>query len=298
VAGLVLMGSTGAAGGLLWWQAETRAAGSPVIRPAMAAVETKVQLPLECTHFRIPFTGLAPPANCTAGPRNDGPLVLLWGDSHAFHHIPGLTAWAEENGSRLLPRTMGACRPTVTSLPSDLPSGLLAAGRSCVEFNASVMGSLPALKNDGLAAVVIAARWSLETPLVASPDRLLADLERLVTRIRAAGLAVLLVADGPGFTYSVPQCIVRRGDDACALTRTQADQQMAATLGGLRRIAAASPATALFEMTDALCSATTCPVVRDSIVLYSDQSHLSVAASRMMTPALTAALKPLLSPRP
>ncbi len=298
VAGLVLMGCTGAVGGLLWWQAETRAASSPAIRPAMAAMETKVRLPLECTHFRIPFTGLAPPANCTAGERKDGPLVLLWGDSHAFHHIPALTAWAEENGGRLLPRTMGACRPTVTSLPSDLPSGHLAAGRSYVDFNASVLGSLPALKNDGLAAVVIAARWSLETPLVASPNRLLADLEWLVTRIRAAGLPVLLVADGPGFTYSVPQCIVRRGEDACALTRTQADQQMAATLGGLRRIAAASPATALIEMTDALCSATTCPVVRDGIVLYSDQSHLSVAASRMMAPALKAALKPLLSPRP
>lgn len=297
-AGLLLMGCTGTLGGLLWWQAETRAAASLTLRPVMTALTERVALPLECTQFGLPFAGLAPAPNCMLGSRQSGPLVLLWGDSHAHHLIPGLETWAMDRGGRLLPRTMGACLPTVASLPDRRPSGQLVADRSCVDFNRSVLDSLPALKTGGLAAVVIAARWSLETNQIESPATLLADLQRLVDKIRGLGLPVLIVADGPGFAHSVPQCIARRGKDGCALPRARVDQQHAGTRAGLHRIAAADSAIRLVEMIDALCSASTCPVARDGIVLYSDHSHVSVAASRTLTPFLDAALTPLLARHP
>ena len=295
IAGLGLMAGSAWFAGLLWWRADYRAANDASLRPAIAAIEEKASIPLECTHFRVPFTGLAPAANCVSGAARPAPLVLLWGDSHAHHLIPAFTAWAEKARARILPRTMGACRPSVSALPADLPGGLHAIGRSCADFNTEVEGSIRGLAAEGLAAVVLSARWSLDSPLSGAPARWEADLRQRISTVRAAGVPVLLIGDGPGFTSAVPMCVARRGADACAKSRADVDKENAEASAVLRRIAASISGVILLDMRSALCTNAACPVVRDGVVLYSDQSHISVAASRRLAPVLGTVLAPLLA---
>jgi hypothetical protein len=81
-----------------------------VLAATFAAKTQTISYPTQCTHFKFPFAGLAPIDDCTIGGSADQPLIVLWGDSHAYHfererasalkilkrivlNIPGVSLW-------------------------------------------------------------------------------------------------------------------------------------------------------------------------------------------------------------
>jgi len=66
-------------------------------------------MPDRCTNgLSIP----AEPGSCRLTPRRfERPTVVLWGDSHVWHHIPGLRAEANAQQVNLIAFVMGACPP-------------------------------------------------------------------------------------------------------------------------------------------------------------------------------------------
>ena len=292
VAGLVLMLASASLAGFVWGRAEQRVAGDSLLRAADRALSEKVEIPLGCTHFRLPFAGLAPAENCTTGPIDGNPSLMLWGDSHAHHYLPGLRAGSQNAGARVVPRTMGACKPHVEDVPTDLPGNVKGAARSCVEFNMAVLASLPSLRASGFNVVAIAARWSVPSELQYGLGNWAQPLEQRVREIRAAGLRVVLLAETPRPRHATPVCVARRGADACARSRTDVDAERAAALAVLRKLADAIDGVSVFDPVDAICTQDRCPVVHDGVVLYSDHSHLSVAGSRLLALSLAKALTP------
>jgi hypothetical protein len=83
-----------------------------------------------------------------ATPAGHGPLLVLWGDSHAAHLYPGLRVVGRERGFRVAELVASACPP--------IP-GLLIANRShCRMLNDDVVR---VIREQRPASVVLAARW-------------------------------------------------------------------------------------------------------------------------------------------
>lgn len=280
LAGVGLMLAVAAAAGALWAMASWRTAHDPVLRAATRALEEKAAIPLECTNFRFAFDGLAPAERCVLGRAPSGPIVLLWGDSHAFHYVPAVQAWADANGARLLPRAAGACKPHMASARA------ARTALGCVAFNQAVRESLAQLKSAGGTTVVLAARWSVPSQLQSGLGDWNGDLRNLVALVRGVGLKVVLVAETPGRKSATPQCVARQGAAACGRARADVDAERAAALATLQAIARDVEGVILYDPINEVCTATDCPAMRDGVVLFSDDSHLSVAASKRLAPSM------------
>jgi peptidoglycan/LPS O-acetylase OafA/YrhL len=262
--------------------ADANARSNLLVAAALAAQSDTVTLPVECAHFKLPFAGLAPIERCTMG-NSEGPLVVLWGDSHAHHFIPGLVDVVNRERLRLLPRVMGAC-PPVTLTEGDISDTL--EGSSCISFNRAVIESLPRLKVAGATVVILAARWFVSefwAPSEAAAYRALAET---VESLQKAGLQVVLFADVPGYSYSVPQCIVRKGPQGCRRPRPEVNNERASAMRVLAHITTAFPGVKLWDPIDEMCDEMHCMTVRQNHVLYRDSHHITASAARSMSDSM------------
>lgn len=297
-AGIGMMCASSGLAAVLWTRAESQVARDPILKAAQLARTESFALNGTCANFRLPFTGLASPEACTIGGKKtatdqSAPLVLLWGDSHAHHYLPGLVHWAEQTGVRLLPRTMGACKPQVNSVPVGLSSKAETDARSCVAFNAAVAGELSQLKAVGAIAVVLAARWSQPSQLQNGLGDWPTDLGQRIQSIRQAGLGVVVLAETPNPMQFVPSCVARHGADGCTRERSAVDAERAGTLNALHGLMNPAGGIELYDPIAELCSATSCPALHNGVVNYSDDSHLSVQASKSLASSLGLVLGPI-----
>jgi hypothetical protein len=92
-----------------------------------------------------------------------------------------------------------------------------------------------------------------------------------------SGRSVVIVESGVDFPWSVPECIIRRGEQACGRSRDQAEGRRAVAQQMLAQIARAHPRLRLVDPLQSLCTGDTCPVSKGGEVLYSDSHHLSLA---------------------
>lgn len=283
---LILMSVTGGLAALLLANASFQVEHDPVLKAAAKALSEKVKIPVECTNFRLPFAGLAPSDDCTLGKPAGMPFVVLWGDSHAYHFVPGLERWAKESGARLLPRTMGSCKPHVTHVSLGLAASAYKNAESCIAFNTAVLATLPTLRAAGASAVILAGRWSVPSELQNGLGNWGTELRARIMNLRAMGFEVILFAETPIRKTNVPQCVARYGATACGRPRAEVDAERAASLKILLGLAANIDGVRVWDPVGEVCNHQTCPAIRNGQVLFSDDSHLSVAGSNMLAPSL------------
>ena len=112
------------------------------------AITTQV-MPKRCTGgSSIPSR----PGACRLTPRRpDRPTVVLWGDSHAWQHIPGLRAKANAHRVNLIAFVMGACPPMVLQKPPHA---------ACVANAEAALARIKTLHRQGEdVRVVLGAHW-------------------------------------------------------------------------------------------------------------------------------------------
>lgn len=296
IAGCLLLCMVVATSLVLRTTAEARLASSPATLAAHQAANRKFAYPAKCAHFTRPFDALAPVVGCTVG--GPGPArAVLWGDSHAGHFVPAFEIWGKRNGLSTLPRVMGDCRP-YTLDASFAFSGLRRQQlESCARFNQSVLSSLPALKDQGAEVVVLSARWSHLSQYQREDLDWGQPLNAAVKYIRGLGLPVVLIADIPGYSYNVPQCIARRGAEGCTQIRRDVETSRIKAVTMLQDIAASDPGVRFIDPIDLVCDANACRTMHNGTVLYSDYQHLSVAASQSAADLIGTALAHIFTPR-
>lgn len=282
VAGVAILAACAAlAGGLRVW-ADHGARVSPQAAAAVAAMRSRTRALANC-ELPSAFRELPPAAVCRRGAQHPSTTVLLWGDSHARHLEPVLTAEAQAAGYAVLYRVKSGCRPRLS--PPDRMFGANSfRAVDCLAFSREVLDSLPAARAEGVAGVAIAARWE------ARPDHWRENLTEIVARLRARGLRVLLLADVPQYPFDVPACIARRGWTACDLDRAVVDAGRADEVRFLRSLAGSDPGVAFWDPVDTMCSSTVCSPVREGAVLYGDGGHLSRSGALSLAEGLAPAL--------
>jgi peptidoglycan/LPS O-acetylase OafA/YrhL len=169
-----------------------------------------------------------------------GPLVLLWGDSHAARLYPGVRK-AGGNRQRIAQLTRNACPP--------LFSGV--AGY-CSRNNTFVLGEVQRLNPD---TVVLFARWNHRSP---PPAQVTARLAVTLDKLRNAGARhVVVVGPAPEWRPSLPRVLVelakehprsqppRRTSNGLLTSAAMLDRRMQEMVAGRHGVSYFSPYQAL-----------------------------------------------------
>jgi SGNH domain-containing protein len=113
-------------------------------------------------------------------------------------------------------------------------------------------------------------------------------LRRTYQRLSKAGVPVVAMRGTPRTWFDVPACLSRRAaglirardcayDRARSLSRVAIDAQTRAAHG---------LSVAFIDMNDRICSSARCPTMRDGIVVFTDDNHLTASFSRSVAPVL------------
>ncbi len=262
-----------------------------------------------------------PDAMCSDGAAGAPVGVVVWGDSHASHLLPMAGEAIAPHQLAVLQRTRNGCPPLLTATS-------IALGRidqDCSQFNAAMMADLTWRAGEGLRGVILNARWMIyltsPTPnpretfvrgltrvdahpggvidpgarlgvwphdLAGSAQTLERSLRETFVALRAAGLSVMVVAPTPEMAFTVPECLARRHEGACGTRRSAVEQRRAPALSAIRAAASGLDGIDIWDPLDSLCDAETCFVVRDGIVMYTDEDHFTATWSRRMAAAAAA----------
>jgi peptidoglycan/LPS O-acetylase OafA/YrhL len=223
-----------------------------------------------------PVDGFAP----ACLPAGNGPLVVVWGDSHAARLTPGLRAVAPE--LRVGQMTRNSCPPVLD-----------VEYERCRASNAAVLTVLRAVHPD---RVVLHAAWN-DYPYVDRVDRVADQLAVTLTALRDAGIDdVVVVGPSPRWSGALPDLLLR------AALRADATGFPERTANGWRRDAAALDAVlgarvagidgvSYVSALDVFCDAAGCRTSVDGTaagLVTFDDGHLSTPGATFLARAMVA----------
>ena len=233
---------------------------------------------------------------CWPSAGQQGPVTLLWGDSHAASLYPGLrlaagittppgpaTSGAEP--ARFLAQFTKARCPPVAPVASVPPVPALAS-RWCEEANAHVMRLLHERVPD---TVVLGGNWRFYIDDVEDEAALGAALRATVLALQALGVRqVVVLGQLPTWTQPLPRVLLRawQREGAVPERSLQALDPRAWQVDGGVRMALAGTAAVFVSPHERLCNAQGCLVTRTrdgiALPLVHDESHLTVEGSELL----------------
>ncbi|GAA1877819.1 acyltransferase family protein [Lapillicoccus jejuensis] len=278
--------------------AATSAAEQAVARTVAAAVGT-VQVPSNLTPLPQDAADSLPPTSrngchagftavsqgdCRYGDLTAARTLVLFGDSHAEQWLPALDQLGKAQHWQVVSWTKAAC--PAARLTVDNPS----LGRSyteCDTWRDATVARIGALHP---ALVVVSQSENVASSSVV-PQAFSAATVATVRALRSAGAPrVAYVQDIPTPGTDLPGCVATHLDDVrpCTYDRSAAYRYP-------DRHAALAPALAtasvpVLDPAPWLCTATRCPAVVGNVLVYRNESHLTVPFSRWLAPVLAPVL--------
>ena len=257
---------------------------------------------------RMPSDGL-----CHLGNVDSAPSVLWWGDSHAGAAIAGI------DHALVAVDKAGAAAIHYGCVPL-IDVRRVVEWENCIRLTSSVLAILES-PGSTFDTVLIHARWALMVTGDPLPDevgdrvdlvsmngaatlsnaRLIEDgLTRLVKRLRAAGLRVVLIGGVPEIGWNVPErmLVQSRFSGAKPMGSPTLEAVKARNVSAERILSklAGEEGVEFVSLAEAFCRPQ-CETVRDGHLLYHDDDHLSrYAAERILGPYLRTRLWPVTNP--
>ncbi|WP_137702327.1 acyltransferase family protein [Marimonas lutisalis] len=233
--------------------------------------------------------------NCTGGftsdpacATSDEPEVILWGDSYAMHLVPALLA--ANPGIKLRQHTYAGCAPLLDVAFRAHSLGFVDTA-GCFQFNRDVLDDLD--RQTSLRTIVLSSPFSLYEKALWNADgtrlvgedafeAVVASLENTVRRLKEKGLEVLIVSPPPMEGIDLGQCaarVVRFGaqEDACDFEFESTRNREVFRI--MDRISAVAP---VLRLDEAICVSGRCDTIRDGIILFRDDGHLTIEGSQTL----------------
>ncbi len=253
----------------------------PNVRPSLAAaaMDREVLWRDGCLSWEA---ATAPARGCVFGDPAGRIRVALVGDSHASAWFPAVEAVARARGWRLEVYVKVSC------VFVDMPLYSRALGREYRECTAYRDATAARLRADPPDLLLVTASHVSIFPMRPADRTLAAEgaaFARMLERMPARRTVIL--ADVPFALRDVPSCLAaNRGRvEACAIVGWSASPY-----GAIERLAATATGATRIDLAASGWCGTTCPVVRDGIVAYRDQHHLTATFARSLAPLLARAL--------
>lgn len=226
---------------------------------------------------------------CVFGDTSSTKTVVLFGDSHATMWFPAFDAIAKARHWRLVVWTKATCPPVNISLFSpDL-------GRpytECDQWRQAVLARIQSL-HPRLVVLGTAPNYDAAYNVVQDGPQWMAGLQSVISTIRAAGAHVLVMGPVPSPDEVVPNCLSAHLSDVSACNITPRDRHVGIgqvgydNAGLVTEQAAVRAAGAYFvNVKPWFCTATTCPVVVEDLVVFRDNSHITVPYAKYLEPLI------------
>ncbi|MEQ1693212.1 MAG: SGNH hydrolase domain-containing protein, partial [Gemmatimonas sp.] len=226
----------------------------------------------------------APRASCAFGDKNSDMRLALLGDSHAEHWLGGLDRAGKARGWRIDANVMGGCP---VSDFSRLISGSTARRyRECSRYREATLQRIIAQRPT---AVILSSFDSYmgieggerhEYQVTESAWR--EGLRRTYARLAAARIPVIVLRGTPRVPFDVPSCLSRRAErlpfaSDCQFT---IDRAFRARAQLAQDVAARGLNVRFVDMNDQVCATTRCPTIRDGVVMFTDDNHLTAGFTK------------------
>jgi len=216
--------------------------------------------------------GILSEPRCLIGadsPADGSPRILLWGDSHASHHIGALDAVARHAGLQIRNASHSSCPPV---FGGDYGYGRYKAG--CSAFRPYIREHV---LNGEFDVVIFGASWASYDKAPGFHDDLLAT----IAEVRATGARVVLLGRVPTLASYSRECDMRwarLGGSAICSNQKVRNKGLAINnyLAGLAR---QDSGMAYLDVGLAICDTEWCPAYLDGRPIYFDRSHLSMRGS-------------------
>jgi peptidoglycan/LPS O-acetylase OafA/YrhL len=242
------------------------------VTPTAFNASGDVPLPIACLLDAQPTV-----SGCAVGPVGGTP-VALFGDSHANQWLSAITTMAAQHHWRVTVFTRSGC-PVPNIAPRQ--DGSRFSARVCIDWRQKAITAIQKLKP----ALVIVS--SLDTYI---PDQgeMLTAWNNSLDKLRKTGAPIAYIRDTPVPTTDIPTCISGAANDwsNCSFkplnhTEPVIQQSILGNENGLKVI----------DLYRYLCAGSTCPAVRNGLLLYRDDSHITATAAKALEPALNSAFE-------
>ncbi|PID53472.1 MAG: hypothetical protein CSB46_07900 [Micrococcales bacterium] len=228
-----------------------------------------------------------PAQDCVFGDPHGAETVMLVGDSHAFQWLPTLDSAGKERGWRIVVHTKAACPIFDVKLEN---TQLKRDYAECYSWRERLMGKVTELEPD----LVVTTGAVFNPRSEEHTADWIAGTGRVVSRLRAGGVAVALVADTPYQRKDVPKCLSENLSDIRGCSRSvesaMSDPQRRTGMESAAKQAGATVINPLGQM----CTQQQCPVIVENTLVYRDNSHLTATFARTLAPYMADKIEPLL----
>jgi len=227
---------------------------------------------------------------------SERPTILVWGDSFAMHLVPGLK---ETSPIGFVQATFSTCVPIDGVSFYNPPQHGLSWSEDCLVFNQSAINY--ATDNPNIELVILASPWMhlLNTKHQAriknnttqitqlTRTEMVDALIQTVSKLKAAGKKVVLVAPPPTLGFDIAKCHEQRdrkqwrigvaGREDCRLEYSKYAERSKPLNSIIEKLN--EEGVAVYSFAENLCNQEFCETKLDSVVLYQDMGHLSISGS-------------------
>jgi peptidoglycan/LPS O-acetylase OafA/YrhL len=236
---------------------------------------------------------------CLFGDTTASRSIVLFGDSHAAMWFPAVDAWANANSYRLYVWTKAACPPVRITLFSPV---LNRTWTECTQWYSEVISAISST-HPAMVVIGIAPNYDAAYDVVQNGGPWLSGLSSTVTSIRQAGARVVVLGSTPSPPQSIPDCLSGRLDDIPGCQFSPVGQRVSG--GGLvgvdqagNRAESASVTSAggqFLDLVPLFCTPAVCDVVVDNVLVFRDNSHVTVTYANYLSPLIGAQMTATLS---
>ena len=228
--------------------------------------------------------GTTPPV-CVRG-LEGGRRIVIFGDSHASHWVPGIERAAAAYGWEIRPVTKVNCGPVNYSLFAERIGRMY---RECDAWREAAIAMINKLEP----ALVLLSSVRFDDPSVAG-DSLQHAIDGVTAVIDRIEAPVAIIGNNPFSQINLPTCLRTNRSQiaACAPTRQRTDYSHGYKRD--RRLAEQRGLPFIDPM-PALCPGERCAPIIDGIVVYHDHHHLTVTMSRHLAGPLGAAIDQIIA---
>jgi peptidoglycan/LPS O-acetylase OafA/YrhL len=230
------------------------------------------------------------------------PEIVLFGDSTANHLYEGLNAVTP--GKNLLMIGRGACPPLVgvTVRLQDLELNcqtIIEPALKIIEENTTVKTVVISMMGAGYVANKkhysggMAYLHEVGTDIAVDHAKVFKDgLRNTLNRLLKSNKEIIFVISTPRLNFHTSQCVVTRPltlkdkkiDDICAISVKAYLSDAKLYLDSVYEVLKDFPTVKIVDLPSVLCDAEYCHAMRDGVLLYKDDIHLSTAGSHYIGP--------------
>ncbi len=263
--------------------AEARVKGSVHRQFAQARVDRKQH---DCWATTVEAAKGRP---CEFGDATSRTTLALLGDSHAEHWLGALDGYGKERGVKIVAMVKGGC--PVADIPELMQPRLRRYYHECTRYREAMLRRIIAMRP----TAAILSSWDHYLPVdgkgsdwQVTPDMWRRGLRRTYERLSTAGVPVIAIRGTPRTWFDVPACLSRR---AAGLLRSHACEfELAGSLSKVATDAQTEAARGLHvgfvDMNDQICDSARCAVVKNGVIIFTDDNHLTASFSRSVGPVL------------